>query len=68
MPIRRAAENDPKRCENCFFFYQHYYIPKFGTPEYRRCDCGHCFGKRRRTVKPGYVCERFAPRDTTSNE
>jgi len=64
MPIKRAAANDPRRCANCMYFYQHYYIPKFRPEEYRPANCGHCYAVRRRCVKPGYVCEHFKSQET----
>lgn len=65
MKLKKAQKDDPRRCENCAHFYQHYFIPKYQEGGLMACDCGHCYHRRRRTTRPDRICEFFEMKEDT---
>ena len=63
MKLKKVQKDDPRRCENCMHFYQHYFMPKYQEGKLMACDCGHCYHERRRTTRPDRCCESFEMRE-----
>ena len=45
-----------KSCENCRYFYQHYFK---SDSTYRPVFFGHCFHKRNKKLTPRFLCEQW---------
>ena len=62
MRTQTAAPDDPRRCENCRYFYQHYIKRKLAATEsYVPCRDGHCHYARRKIVRRNNTCDAFEP-------
>ena len=59
--LKRTEEGkrEPRTCEHCRFFYQHYI--KIGYSTYAKTYCGHCVHGRVREKKPDKFCDYFEP-------
>lgn len=64
MRPRKTAFNDPRRCENCTRFIQHYVKNSNSPGGFMECGAGHCIFGRARNTKGYFTCENFAPKET----
>lgn len=60
MRPKIAPRGDPRRCENCAYFYQHYVlINDHNSSKYIKCYCGHCTYPRQKTTQNNKICDDF---------
>ncbi len=64
MRPRKTAFDDPKRCESCARYIQHYIKNDHSPSGYMECGMGHCIHGRARNTKPYFTCENFIPKET----
>ncbi len=56
MNLKRIRMDDPRRCQNCIYFHQHYvqFMQKYVT-----CDFGHCTRLLIKSVRTNNTCDSF---------
>jgi len=58
MKPTRTSIGDPRRCENCMYFYQHYVMID-NSGKYIKCSAGHCGYPRCKNVYVHQTCGLF---------
>lgn len=67
MRIRNTTPDDPRRCEKCLCFVQHYIrcSARDSSDGYKPCEYGECIYGRTRQTSYAKTCEMFADREET---
>ena len=68
MRPRKTSLDDPRRCENCIRFVQHYVKNDHVPGGFTECGVGHCIFGRARSTKVYFTCENFIPHEPKAKE
>ena len=59
MKLYRNTDNLAQRCENCYYFHQHYVKVPFVDRQYNETDDGYCIRYRRKIVRTYHICNEY---------